>query len=704
LPAPAAADCLGALPSVAGIALILAQSLLNLIFDVSFRIMKTRKTFEPRTPLPVAEGWIYRWVLLVSLLLAGGEFSAKAQSSLNVADFGAAGDAVQFYVNTVSNSPVVTTTNQLSSADIGKTIEVWGVGYQVAGVNSYGVNVTNYLDITATITGVVNGTNIFISVTPQQTLTNTFATYGTDNRPAFAKCIAAAGTNCVINIPNGTFLFNPIWQAYGYCSIVINRGGLHFLGSGNTRLLSRGAFVETNFPPYGLHGIRGIFIELVAPVTNDYPLIFDNLTLDGGVTNGNLNVHGEYVNEVDGLGWDVQHTAYLTTDSGAQTGTATHQVFTNVTVQHWRGEMLKSIDQNTNGNVDIENCFFGDGCATALNIYPSWNVRNNTFSNLFQVAELYQAYYTNTAYYCNNFVTNIAANGFALNGGFWGCAPFVMQSNVFYFSGVGYNGIETTPAANVSILNNEIHCAPYMSAIAIGVTGSQGTQCNSNILIAGNNVYCAGKLGCFAGWGGPGIYAVHGITVCSNTVSATEMGSLFNSQCYADHVSLYNNKFSSPIDSFGLFTNGDQTFPLIQSNNLYQPRRLYSYSVATNMVCYTMGPKQYLDNVKGSNLYVLNDSEAARIPAGAYFEFDNRTNLWPVNNAGSSGDVLIQPSQSSPAQILLPYGQEIFFYWNGSAWTTNAPATTQGNSGGGGSTATNTPTAPAPPTNFRVLN
>ena len=44
--------------------------------------------------------------------------SSQAQVTLNVTNFGARGDAVQFSANTASNSGLVTTTNQLSSADV----------------------------------------------------------------------------------------------------------------------------------------------------------------------------------------------------------------------------------------------------------------------------------------------------------------------------------------------------------------------------------------------------------------------------------------------------------------------------------------------------------------------------------------------------------------------------------------------------------
>ncbi|MGD0253245.1 MAG: hypothetical protein ABSC01_11170, partial [Verrucomicrobiota bacterium] len=47
------------------------------------------------------------------LLIAG---PSQAQITLNVTNFGARGDAVQFFVNTTSNSVVITTTSQIPNS------------------------------------------------------------------------------------------------------------------------------------------------------------------------------------------------------------------------------------------------------------------------------------------------------------------------------------------------------------------------------------------------------------------------------------------------------------------------------------------------------------------------------------------------------------------------------------------------------------
>ncbi len=670
--------------------------------------MKSLKTRQSKSGQTVSEESVYKALLLVLLINLRFVLVADAQSSLNVTDYGAVGDAVQLNVNTTAGSPLVTTVNQLSSADIGKSIEVFGVGMQTIGINSYGVNSTNNLDLIAVITNVLNGTNIYISTVPQATILNAFATYGTDNTPAITNAIAAAGTNAIIHFPNGTFLCMPTVQtpgvAYSLAAICLHRGGLHFLGSGSTILLSRGAFHPEDFTAWGWGSnspARGYLFEVVAPIANDLPIIVDNLTLDGGIQQGNTSVHGNYVNNIDGQGWDVGHCAWVCTDNGNNTGTATHQVFTNVTVQHWRGEMFKSIDQNNNGNISIHNSSFIDGNATALNIYGSWDVTSNQFVNLFQTAEYFQSYYTNTSYFQNNLVTNITGNGWACNGALASSPPFIIRSNTFYFMGYGNNGIQTAPGANISVLNNQIYCADYMTAFSIGVAGSQGTFINSNILISGNSIYASNKLTAVVsggpgntGFGGSGIYAVNGLTISSNIVTIFNTGSgevvnIISQQGGSTNVRFYDNTINSVLGKYNI--GSGQPMALIETNNVYSADQLFGNTGTTNLISYGGGPVYPTMYVQTAANFVLDDSTPSQIPAGAYLRFDNS-----VNTQGSY--FYIYPSTSLASSITVTNGQVITFNWSGKAWTTNAQTSLQNST-----TSTNI-APPPPPTNFRVLN
>lgn len=663
--------------------------------NVRFRAMHGTESIQSR--FEVDAGGCSRWCyLLVCWLLAGFEVAIQAQVSVNVTDFGAKGDAVQFYVNTVSNSVVVTTTNKLSTGDIGKAIELFRVGKPTYGVNSYGVTTNDWQDIVGVITNVVNATNLYLRVLPhsgvtntylpQRTLTGVWATYGTDNTPAFSNAVVAVSgySDATINISNGTYLLMPVGRpnadGYGYGSICLKRGGLHFLGESQsgTILLSRGAwqnYAGTTYP------YRGFLFEIVAPIANDLPIIIDNMTLDGGVQRGYLDVQGIQCNTVDGLGWDEQHSAYLTFDSASKGGTATHEVLTNLSVVHWRGEMIKTIDLNTNRNISIRNCLFGDGNATALNIYGTWDVAGNTFSNLFQIAEYYQLYVggiTNVSYFRNNFTTNIWGNGFAFNGGNWTAPPFIMQSNLFYFTGPGQNGIMTMPAANVQILNNEIHCANYMTVFAIGAPGSQvvNGMLNSNILISGNSVYAPSKLTTIFDLGAGGDSASTGITICSNRVSVPDtIFFLIRGGIAAVNVSFHDNNIECPMVYMqsGAAGAGYAPFVLFQANNVYTAAPTYLASVQTNTISYSGGPKHWLDYVATSNVFVLDDSTPLQMPAGAYMEVDNRSNRWAAQNewnGGGKGDVVVYTGLAKTNSVTVTNGQLATFYWNRGVWAT----------------------------------
>src|SRR5580698_9051873 len=91
-------------------------------------------------------------------------FSSRAQASLNVTDFGASPDAVQFYVNTVSNSTVVSVagTNVFSSADVGKVIEVFRAGPWLT-YSNWGPVVTQQ-DTICLIANVSDGTNLTLTI------------------------------------------------------------------------------------------------------------------------------------------------------------------------------------------------------------------------------------------------------------------------------------------------------------------------------------------------------------------------------------------------------------------------------------------------------------------------------------------------------------------------------------------------------------
>jgi hypothetical protein len=617
--------------------------------------------------------WSRFFILLVCLALPGFRLSSQAQNSLNVTNYGAVGDAVQFFVNTVSNSVIITTTSPLSSADIGKAIEVFRVGAQTAGVDSYGNTTNGNQDLVATITNVVDGTNIYVSKIAQATLTSTFATYGHNNQTNFQNAIAAAtGTNFTINIPAGKYLFISTYvpKVYGFCGMVLSRGGIHFVGAGTnaTTLLDQGAWtLQSVDNPYPV--TRGFLVVIVPPITNDYPVSFENLTLDGGVQQGNTPIHGAYPNLVDGQGWDISHDAIVI--RGGSTGNVfTQQTWTNVVFTHWRGEMVKSNDGSTNGNLSIFNCVFNDGDATAINYYASLNVSNCVFNNLFQIAEYYQAYSTNISYFQDNFVTNITGNGFALNGGKGNNPPFVLENNTFYFPGNGYNAIETTPADNVSIVSNQF-VFNGGNAIVLGCAGYQGTCDNSNIVIAGNSfVNPSIILEICGATDATGANRVEDVQLYGNSLTQTAPATpnVVRTYGWSTNVSLYNNDFTNVSCGSATCISGvyGGQYALIKTNNLYFTE-IYDLTGKTNSISYGNGSRfEVIYGFHQGTVYSLVDTNATQMPAGAMIELYN-------NNTSSAAVPVYLNCALTRGPVMVSGGQTATFYWNqfSRVWSTN---------------------------------
>jgi hypothetical protein len=608
--------------------------------------------------------FVHRFWLLLCLLFAGLGNSVQAQNTLNVTNFGAVGDAVQFFASTVANSAVVTTTNQIPISAIGEAIEVFGAG---------AVSIApNCQDMVATILNVVNGTNIIVSQACGATLNNTFATYGHNNSANFQAAIAAVGadTNDTIYIPAGTYLFltSSHTGIYGQSGIVLQRGGINFVGAGTnaTTLLSQGAWTMINNSVW-----RGWLMEVAPPIAYNYPLSFSYLTMDGGVQQGNTSQHGFAASFKDGTGWDVTHGALVM--GGGLSVSMNYTYFTNVLVQHWRGEEFKSIDGSTNGFLGIYNSTFADGNATALNVYQSWDVRSNLFANLFQIAEYYQQYSSYPSLFAYNTIDNITGNGFAINGGRGNNPPFTIESNLFNFTANGGNCIEFVPGDNVSILGNQFNLGgSEVTAVAIGCDGYQGTFCNSNIIISGNSVFQANV---FLSIGAPAPNNTDTVIVSSNYVFSSYSTFCCESFGLSTNVHFYSNYFTNSQANAGLkWLTGSPDgnilyrvgqFVLVDSNNIYPPYPLSVSSGTTNVLTYGNGPKVTTFNVPSGVTFVLEDSYAWQIPAGAVILFDNSQNA-------NSYNVYYSQAPTS-GFVTVPSGGQQTFYWQAwaKAWGTN---------------------------------
>lgn len=587
-------------------------------------------------------------------------------SSVNVTNYGAVGDAVQFYVNTVSNSALVTTTYVLPSSSIGDAIEIFQAGTQTYGVNSYGTNGYGNQDLVAVINNVLNGTNIYISLPAQKTLINTFATFGHNNRANFQNALNAAATNTIINIPAGTYLIltDSNSPAYGYFGLVLNHGGITLDGAGPTAttILSQGAWT-TRLLNGSPGPWRGMLFEENPPIANNnLPFVLENMTLDGGVQQGNTSIHGIYANPVDGLGWDTTHDAFLVwSDNNASA--FNQMTWTNVVFQHWRGEMVKSIDDSTNGNLLVENCTFNDGNATAINIYPSIDFTNCLFNNLLQVAEYYQQYSTNTCYFQDNICTNITGNEFAINGGKGNNPCFIMQNNTFYLSGNGNNGIETVPADNVYITNNQFICQNYANAIVVGASGYQGTYDNSNIVISGNTIV---NPSTFVEIGG-GLSAtdpkrVESVLVSGNVLKnpvnavtlLQDYGWSTNITFSGNDCSQFNNLSSSVAVNPSSIVLGP--YATINPNNLYYT--WFQSGITTNVISYGSGCRWYTSNSSKGCAFVIANTNANEIPAGAQMLFDNQNTF----------NVPVYLNSVNGAKLIVTNGTAVTVNWSNNQW------------------------------------
>ena len=358
-----------------------------------------------------------------------------AQTSLSVTDYGAKGDAVQTLASTVQGSTMVTLSpaNRLGAGDAGKIIELFGAGPTTSG--------TNCQDLIAVIQAVQNPTTVTISVPAGQTASGIRCTFGTQNAAAFQSCIdAATGTNTDILVPAGTYLlippkvFDPTFvmpnSSVSAPAITIAKGGLRILGTDPAQsiLLGNGAWqLRTNY----VH--RGWIFWLQGPVTNNPgPMIFENLTMDGGVQQGHTpgDSGGPQARATDGGGWDITHDAVV--DVGPPP-THPDKRFVNCRFVHWRGEMVKSVTTYDSGMILVTNCSFIDGNGSGYNFcWTPHLITGCFFSNLDIAMEYYVGTMKSASVFENSTLINLR-QGIVLEGARVGqpSPGYTIQGNQF---------------------------------------------------------------------------------------------------------------------------------------------------------------------------------------------------------------------------------------------------------------------------------
>src|ERR1700722_13554964 len=572
-------------------------------------------------------------------------FLTRAQTSLNITDYGAVGDGVKFSVNTVSNSTVVTVAgaNTFSSADVGKVIEVFGAGPWVS-YSNWGAVVTQQ-DIVCLITNVsADGTSLSLSIPCGWTM-NAVCVVGSDNASQFqaaindASSIVASGqfTNVTINIPAGTYLLaspqilnpNYIMSSISdtHPALTVSSGGITFLGdcASNTILLGCGAgmehlvnadlsWISSYYAP--CVPMRDTLIIFQGPVQNNQlPLVFENLTMDGGVQQGAQPYNYWELLQANGMGWDTTHHA-IADNAGPYNSPGylemnQYKEFTNCVFAHWRGEIcICWTSCATNCLTAWDDCVFEDGNATADNMYYGQRINHCLFNNVGKVMEYYQDNgYTNSSIMEDCIVTNIsevagpgnvhvdcAITGATTNRTM---PSFTFLNNQFY-DDVGMESFSLNAAENVSFVSNSFSgSGPAINLTGTGQQPTDGTQVwyMTNILVVGNHFSCPGPLSI-------GYSEVAGL-YCSNNTGFSISASIG----YATNIILSGNSgYNMGNDYYNIMSGpirpGDSSkiisgqYMLDQTNNQWVLSTPYTIDggspFATNLISYGNGRRHEL--------------------------------------------------------------------------------------------------------------
>jgi len=624
--------------------------------------------------------------LTISLILLLVCLSTKA-AVFDVTSYGAVGDLITNTVSTTSNSAVIISTSAVT-LKTGAVIEVLGVGTVTTAPSCQ--------DLITTVSS-ISGNNITLATVCKRTLASTTIYYGHNNSSSINTAYQAAESDSYVNhrtntlyFPTGNYLcLSSGGSWYGLSGIQMTGGGVIFNGDGigQTVLTGQGAW---NLQ--GSDAWRGWLIEVIAS-TNDLSWGIQNMTLFGGIPQGNTSNHGFPASTIDGTGWDETHgslTIWNDPNGGSVDNVVTFGTISNVLICGWRGEMLKSINHSTNGNLTLTNTFFGDGNATAINIYPSINMNHCTFSNLFQVGEYYQQYNTNVSYLQNCYITNILGNGFALNGGKGNNPYFIIISNL-WFSEAGFNTVEFAPADNVQILGNNFLNVGYtvLGGCLDGSVGAQGTFCSSNILFAFNTI-SNGSQGLITGGTYP--YQSVNISMVSNNFVGFPNGGVY--PAYTEYPGAtnitwsWNNFYNTAWQVTFNYVGGGSPYPLVETNNIYWSY-LLTDAGGTVGVSYATGSRYLLtyNHLNGTYYYLVN-SDSNQIPAGAQMYFTNGT----FNHQS----VTVYYDAAMTRSTNIPYGGVMLADFVNNVWTNlagfNTPTytLTVNNGTGSGTYASNT--------------
>ena len=581
--------------------------------------------------------------------------------SLKVVDFGARGDAVQTCATTVSNSTTVflSPTNSLSSADVGKLIQLFGVGKPTTG--------TNCQDLIAQIVSVRDGTNVTMSAPASRSGERVNCTFGTQNAQAFQSCIdACQGTNTDMLVPPGRYLLVPpqvldpkfVMSSASDVAFAlrISKGGIHFLGTDpqTSVLLGNGAWVLS-----GGSVERGSIIRLAGPVTNDTPLVFENLGFDGGVPVGNQQRYGDGpASPVDGTGWDITHDAVMDTFP-----LPLHSVkrFINCHFSNWRGEILKSGVDHADGFIQVTNCVFVDSDASAFNFNFTHQISGCLFSNLFMAMELWEGYLNGPCVFENSVITNVY-NAIVIVGALTNHVQpsYTIRSNSIASSKFG---ILFSPARNLAIVGNQF----FGCLLAVGSDdyAYQGSDYNQDILVESNTFTRVGDVINIASSGRD---RVANLTVRSNT--AWGCGRFGDGYGWCTNALFQGNR-SLPLDGRQGLLRGDALWGqyfIDDGSNDFPPNTVYTDTGCfTNTVSYSCGVLQELNTATPNTAFRLEDTHPERIPKGATLRLGFVGKVCPAR-------LIMSTRNPASVSLVMNPGDTFACIWTNSSWKLISPS------------------------------
>jgi hypothetical protein len=331
-----------------------------------------------------------------------------------------------------------------------------------------------------------------------------------------------------------------------------------------------------------------------------------------------------------------------------------YKAFINCRFTHWRGEMLKSAVgfPRAPGFIEITNCLFDDGNASAMNFSFSHDINGCVFSNLFMAMEFYEAYMTRPAFFENSIITNVQS-------------PIVIVGALtnhpqpsYTIRGdsisTGHYGVFLNPARNVIIVSNSF--ASVGTGVLLGGAGRQGTDHNANIFIHDNT---------FANDGQAILVSGGGSSYTENLMVNSNLS--FNVKDFADgwgrgtNLEFYGNVAvgaSCGLDSTRLIGQ----WYLDDLSNTFPYYHNVDFFGKTNLITYARGSRQYLWVSTPKSIWRIDDNYPDRIPPGAQLIIENYANGQTFANP-----LYLSAGRADPP-IRMRVGSAITARWTNGGW------------------------------------